>query len=364
MICELVTLLLGSSKDSGLLGDPERVANIKGNVVSILQGGCFFGALAGAPLTNWMGRQRSLMVSCAVFIIGAIVQTVATSSIAQIYVGRLVCGLGVGAMSMICPTYVSELAPREIRGRITGLFQVIVVIGVAVSYWINYGVAFMSPEGHAQWRVPIGFQLVPVGIMFLLLPLLKESPRWLATKHRDDQALRNLAWIRKTSEDDPDTVLEFAEIVAAIKEEEANAAGSFIRELRAPGNPIRFFIAFLIFTLQQWSGQNSINYYAPTIFQSIGITGNNTSLLASGIYGIVKIVATAIFVFFGIERFGRRWSLTVGLGLMAMFLFIIGAIFNTHREHNVRGSRMYHSLQRPRRPRHPLLLTHPLRWLL
>lgn len=71
---------------------------------------------------------------------------------------------------------------------------------------------------------------------------------------------------------------------------------------------------------------------APDIFRSIGITGSNTSLLASGIYGIVKIVATAIFVFFGIERFGRRWSLTVGLALMSLFLWIIGAIFNTNRE--------------------------------
>jgi MFS family permease len=74
-----------------------------------------------------------------------------------------------------------------------------------------------------------------------------------------------------------------------------------------------------------------INYYAPDIFKSIGITGASTSLLASGIYGIVKIVATSIFIFFGIERFGRRWSLVIGLALMSMFLWIIGAIFNTNR---------------------------------
>jgi len=84
--------------------------------------------------------------------------------------------------------------------------------------------------------------------------------------------------------------------------------------------------------MQQFSGQNSINYYAPDIFASIGITGQNTSLLASGIYGIVKIVATAIFVVFGIEKFGRRWSLVIGLALMSLFLWFIGAIFNTNRK--------------------------------
>lgn len=234
-------------------------------------------------------------------------------------------------MSMVCPTYVSELSPKHIRGRITGLFQVIVVTGVAVSYWITYGVQHINPaRGAIQWRIPVGFQLVPVGIMCCVLPFMRESPRWLATKHRNDEALRNLAWIRKTSEEDVHTRAEFDEIVVSIAEEENATGGRSWKEVFLPGNRIRFFIAFAIFTLQQWSGQNSINYYAPDIFKSIGITGASTSLLASGIYGIVKIVATAIFIAFGIERFGRRWSLVVGLAGMSFFLWIIGALFNTH----------------------------------
>jgi hypothetical protein len=91
--------------------------------------------------------------------------------------------------------------------------------------------------------------------MLALLPLLKESPRWLATKHRNDLAMKNLAWIRKTNEDDDETRAEFAEIVAAIAEEERTAEGRTWKEIFAKGNRIRFFIAFLIFTLQQWSGQ-------------------------------------------------------------------------------------------------------------
>jgi hypothetical protein len=104
-----------------------------------------------------------------------------------------------------------------------------------------------------QWRIPIGFQLVPVGIMLCFLPFLKESPRWLATKHREDAALDNLAWIRKASPDDPDVQAEFAEIVAAIREEEHASKGSSWKEIFAKGNPIRFIIAFLIFTFQQVS---------------------------------------------------------------------------------------------------------------
>lgn len=307
----------------------DNIRDLQGNIVSILQGGAFFGAIAGAPLESRLGRKKALMVGCVVFIIGGVLQTACFDSLPQFYVGRLIAGMGVGIMSMVCPTYASEIAPKEIRGRITGLFQIIVVTGVAVSFWINYGVTFMA-DTSKQWRVPIGFQLVPVGLMMMVLPLLKESPRWLATKHRDEEALRNLAWIRKVDITDQNVNLEFAEIQAAIREEEEATKGATWREVFAKGNPTRFIMAFVMFTLQQWSGQNSISYYAPIIFDAIGFQGSNTSLLASGIYGIVKIVATTAFIAFGVERFGRKKPLLVGIFLMSMFLWIIGAVFNTH----------------------------------
>ncbi|AFR98131.2 sugar transporter [Cryptococcus neoformans] len=326
-----VIALSSFSKSFNITGTKDQIADLQGNIVAILQGGAFFGAIIAAWVNDWLGRKYSLMVGCWIFIIGACIQTAASSQLSWVYGGRFTSGFGVGLMSAVCPTYASEIAPKEIRGRITGMFQVIVVIGVAFSYWINYGVTFMDQNrGNIVWRIPIGFQLVPVGFMVMLLPLLKESPRWLATKHKDERALANLAWIRKLPVTDQSVQLEYAEIAAAIKEEEEATKGSSWREVFAKGNPIRFVIAFVVFTLQQWSGQNSISYYAPIIFQSIGIRGSKSGLLASGIYGIVKIIATATFIAFGIERFGRKKPLLLGVGLMSMFLWIIGAIFNTH----------------------------------
>lgn len=128
------------------------------------------------------------------------------------------------------------------------------------SYWITYGVTFISADkGDVQWRVPVGFQLVPVGLMMFVIPFMKESPRWLATKHRNDEALKSLAWIRKTPMDDPDTLAEYNEIVASVEEEEAVVGGRTWREAFAPGNRIRFFIAFIIFTAQQW------HVHSPTV---------------------------------------------------------------------------------------------------
>jgi len=96
------------------------------------------------------------------------------------------------------------------------------------------------------------------------------------------------------------------------------------------GMPIRFIIAFFIFLLQQWSGQNTVGYYAPQIFQAIGFSSVQSSLLASGVYGIMKVVATAIFIWFGIDRLGRKISLGVSALGMGTLFFIIGAILETH----------------------------------
>ncbi len=293
-------------RDFKITGNDTEVANLSANIVSILQGGAFFGALGAAPVSNGIGRKWSLMIFCWIFVLGGVLQ-VAGLHISYLYAGRFFAGLGVGGLSSICPTYVAELAPRNIRGQITGLFQVLVVIGVALSYWINYGVSFMDGKSSKQWRISVGFQLVPAGLMIILLPFVKESPRWLASKGRNQEALNNLAWVRKRGTDSELVQLELAEIVAAVEEDKIATQGTkWSNELTRKGNPERFFIAIVIFVLQQWSGQNSINYYAPTIFNSIGIKGTSASLLASGVYGLVKIVATTAFVAFGIERASRK----------------------------------------------------------
>jgi hypothetical protein len=122
-----------------------------------------------------------------------------------------------------------------------------------------------------------------------------------------------------------------SEIQAAIDEERDARAGLNWKEaFFGKGNFIRFFIAFIIFFLQQWAGQNSVNYYAPQIFASIGYANRKNSLLASGVYGIVKVVATAIFIFFGVETLGRRLSFIISAIGMGSLFFVIGAILKTH----------------------------------
>lgn len=269
-----------------------------------------------------------------IFIIGAILQTVAEGpphGLGLIYAGRVIAGAGIGGISSVAPAFVSECSPKEVRGRITGLFQIMVAIGVMISYFVNYGIGVHIQNSVMIWRVPFGLQLVPGGIMALGILTIKESPRWLASVGRNQEAITNLAYLRKESESSPAVIHEMAEIEAAIMEErQARQDLGWKEAFFGKGNFIRFFIAFFIFLLQQWAGQNSVNYYAPQIFEAIGYTGRRSSLLASGIYGVVKVVATAIFIFWGVETLGRKLSLFISAVGMGTLFYIIGAILKTH----------------------------------
>jgi MFS family permease len=214
-----------------------------------------------------------------------------------IYSGRVISGFGIGAISAVAPAYVSECSPKQVRGRITGMFQVMVALGGMISYFINcmfspcstlrsrtgpnlsviVGISLHVHNSSAIWRIPFAFQLVPAGIMALGLLTVRESPRWLAFKGRSAEALVNLAFLRKRSPDSHDVLHELAEIEAALAEEREARTNLGLREaVFGRGNFARFLIAFFIFFLQQWCGQNSISYYAPQIFTSVS---NYTPLL-------------------------------------------------------------------------------------
>jgi len=315
--------------------EQSRIDNVSANVVSVLQGGAFFGALSSAPISAWVGRRKTLLAYTLIFVVGAIFQTIANGEgdrgLGYIYGGRVISGFGIGAISAVAPAYVSECSPKQVRGRITGMFQIMVAIGVMISYFINFGIGLHIQNSSKIWRIPFAFQLVPAGIMALGLLTVRESPRWLASKGRGAEALVNLAFLRKRSPDSQDILHELAEIEAALTEEREARTNLGLREaFFGRGNFTRFLIAFFIFFLQQWCGQNSVGYYAPQIFTSIGYTGATNSLLAAGIYGVVKVIATTIFIFFFVDAWGRKPSLFASALGMGTLFFIVGAILKTH----------------------------------
>ncbi|KAK0446131.1 general substrate transporter [Armillaria borealis] len=311
-----------------------KMNNISSNVVSSFQAGAFFGALGSVPISPKLGRIYTLLVYSLFFCIGAILTTAAESpsnGLALIYSGRVISGIGIGGISAVALAYVSECSPKEVRGRITRLFQIMLAAGGVLSYFINYGIGVHISSGANVWRIPFGVQLVPAGIMTFGLLTIKESPRWLASVNRKDDALKNLAYLRRLPPTSEQVLHEMAEIAAVAEEEHLAREGLQWKEaFFGKGNFIRFVIAFVIFLLQAWSGQNSVNYYAPQIFGSIGYTGTKNSLLASGVFGIVKLVSSSLLVFFGIEWLGRKLCLIISAFGMGTLFYIVGALLKTH----------------------------------
>ncbi|KAI6835831.1 putative quinate [Hortaea werneckii] len=293
---------------------------IKANIVSIYQAGAFFGALFAYASAYWLGRKFSLILWSLVFLLGAGIMLGANGDrgLDLIYAGRVIAGIGVGATSNVVPIYISELSPPAVRGRLVGIYELGWQVGGLVGFWINYGLTEHMEPSHQQWIIPFAVQLIPGGLLFIGAFWLRESPRWLVSKNRREQAIKNLCWIRNLPEDEIYIVEEVAFIDAAIEEQNAAIGVGFWKPFKAVGQnkrvQWRFVLGCMLFLFQNGSGINAINYYSPTVFKSIGISGGNTAFLTTGIFGVVKTVLTFVWLFYLIDRLGRRNLLMIGAG--------------------------------------------------
>jgi sugar porter (SP) family MFS transporter len=317
-------------RDFGL-GDSKSVAtaNLAANIVSTLQAGCFLGALVASPLTDRFGRKWCLIGVSLVVIIGIIMQSAANGNLGPMYAGRFISGMGVGAASTINPIYVSENAPRAIRGLLTGLYQLFIVTGGMIAFWINYSVSIHFPHTKIMYIFPLAIQALPALLLCCSMLLCHESPRWLARQDRWEDCKRVLARIRNLPPTDQYVVDEFQEIVDQLEKERREIGDATFWNLQRemwtiPGNRRRVLISIFLMICQQMTGTNAINTYAPTIFQNLGLTGTSTSLFSTGIYGIVKVTSCICFLLFMADSLGRRRSLLWTSIAQGLAMFYIG----------------------------------------
>lgn len=313
-----------------------QFASISANIVSTYQGGCFFGSLLGYPLGQLLGRKLGLLISALVFCLGAGVMLAADGArgLGPIYGGRIVAGLGIGAASNLTPLYISEIAPPAIRGQLVGMYEIGWQIGGLVGFWINYGVTRHIPSSHKQWLIPFAVQLIPGGIFAAGIPFfIKESPRWLITRNRRDEAIKNLCFIRNLSPQDPFIINEMNDIDVQVEHDRTAVGTGFwapFRQVFGKGFLFRrMLITTSLFIWQNGTGINAINYYSPTFFKSIGVSGSSTSLLTTGIFGVIKTVLALVWCFIVIDKFGRRGILLVGSIGGAISMYVIGGYLAT-----------------------------------
>ncbi|KAK1967679.1 general substrate transporter [Colletotrichum sublineola] len=312
---------------------PDTSKDISSNITSAFQAGALGGALMCFFITERVGRKWALIISNLVFLAGAIPMTAATNDLASMYAGRALTGWGCGVITATVPSYIAELSIPSIRGVLTGLFEVTYQAGSVIGFWINYGInQNMEPSDSASWRLPMAVQLIPSGVLLAGGFLLHESPLWLYRKGREEEAQKTLVALRHLPIDHQYMQEEVDMIRARLSEEAAVAAtygGGFyayirgsLHELSRKGMRNRLLLVFCAFALQNMSGAAAINYHSPMLFGSTGITD---VALYTGIYGLVKAVASIIFYGALIDTWGRRRPTIISSVACCLCLWFVGA---------------------------------------
>ncbi|WP_047865537.1 sugar porter family MFS transporter [Rubrobacter aplysinae] len=287
-------------------------AFLEGFIVSSLLLGAMVGAGVSGALSDRLGRRTIILVAAIIFGVGAVGAGLAPT-IWVLIVFRFMLGLGVGAASALVPSYISESAPTDVRGSLSSLFQLAITLGILLAYLIN-GV-FATAD---SWRWPLGLALIPAVVLFVGMYFLPETPRWLVSKNREEEARRVLSHSRSSEE----VEREIGEI-RAVEQEEEDQVG--YRELFAPWVRPMIVVGVGLAVFQQLVGINTVIYYAPTIIQSTGLE-NVASVLSTIGIGVVNVLMTVVAILI-VDRVGRKPLLLVGLAGMVVSLLVIGGAF-------------------------------------
>jgi sugar porter (SP) family MFS transporter len=285
---------------------------LEGFIVSSLLLGAMVGAGVSGALSDRLGRRTIILVAAVVFAVGAIGAGLAPSVVVLVFF-RFVLGLGVGTASALVPSYISESAPTDVRGSLSSLFQLAITIGILVAYLVN---AAFAPAD--IWRWPLALAVIPAVVLFVGMYFMPETPRWLVSKGREEEARRVLGRTRAEEE-----VEDEIRDIRRVERQERGQAG--YGELLAPWVRPALVAGIGLAVFQQFVGINTVIYYAPTIISSTGLA-NAASILATVGIGVVNVLTTIVAILI-IDRVGRKPLLLVGLAGMIVSLGIIGAAF-------------------------------------
>lgn len=283
-------------------------------VVSAVLIGATFGALVSGKITDVLGRKKVSFITAVIFTLGSIATGMAPS-VEILIAGRIVIGVAVGIASFTVPLYISEISPSKSRGALVSLNQLAITIGILVSFICGY--AFASSE--FGWRLMFLAGFIPSMILAIGMIFLPETPRWLMTKGREEEAKE----IIKRIDPNGDADEEIRQIKEAMHREEGGDWRELFKKwLRRP-----LIIGIGIFFFQQYSGINAIFYYAPVIFEQSGFNTANTSILATVSLGVVNVLFTIISLPL-LDRLGRKKLLYIGFAGIIFSLGVLAIAFN------------------------------------
>jgi len=280
-------------------------------VVSAVLMGAVVGAVFGGRLADRLGRRKVLIQVAILFMIGAIGTALAPTP-ALLAIGRAVVGIAIGVASFTAPLYISEVSPARVRGKLVSLNQLMITIGIVVSYLADYGFA-----GVHAWRWMFGVAAIPALILVIGLIFVPESPRWLMSRGFQERARAILSRIRQGSNVDA----EMSEIALSLNKQEGG-----LREILSDAVRPALVVGIGLAIFQQFTGINTVIYYAPTIFQFAGFASASAAILATAGVGLINVLLTIVALRL-LDRAGRRPLLLWGLVGMIASLGLLGFAF-------------------------------------
>nr|WP_314446217.1 sugar porter family MFS transporter [uncultured Sphingomonas sp.] len=321
----------GLTEAFGLVPGSFSPSNGLGFTVASLLIGCFIGAFFAGRLADLLGRRNVMRVTALLFLVGALVQGFAENHTLFV-LARILGGMAVGAASVLSPAYISEVAPANIRGRMTTIQQIMIITGLTAAFLVNYLLAAgagTSTEsfwlGLEAWRWMYLMQAVPAALFLVALYFIPESPRYLVSKGQDENAHKVLTRL-------------FGRDVAGSKLEEIRSTFATdhrpqLSDVLAPAGMRGFmglrpivWVGIMLAVFQQLVGINVIFYYGATLWQLAGFSEND-SLLINIVSGAVSIAACFVTIAV-IDKIGRKPLLLIGSAGMALTLFVMVYAFS------------------------------------
>ncbi|KAH7077447.1 general substrate transporter [Paraphoma chrysanthemicola] len=285
-------------------------------------GGIIAGVFLSAPISDTFGRRWAIIIGCLIVIVSTFISTFTPRNIGGFIAGRAIVGIGQGIALPAGPTYISEIAPAESRGKIMSFWQMNFSVGSFLAYWINYACSKNSARlGDWDWKTVQLFQLLAPILIISAIIFCPESPRWLVKHDRLEDAVQALSKVRN----DPEAVQhEISDITRALQFEKDEISSGYSALWKDKSIRKRLLLCILLNIGQQLTGQGSLNNYSTKIYQSV-FSSNDTIQLINALNGTFGIIFT-LNATWTVDRFGRRFLFLVGAVGMALCMLVAAAV--------------------------------------
>lgn len=293
--------------------------------------GSILGVICAGALSDRLGRKKTMLLSAVLFTVSAAGCAIAPG-LDQLVMYRIIGGIGIGIVSIVCPLYISEISPASHRGRMVSLYQLAVTVGFLGAYLMNYYLLHQSTTfssghflmnkifGSEIWRGMLGAETLPALLFFIIIFFIPESPRWLIVKGKESAASGIFSKIYIKASDVSFQINETKQMLES-------EVKSDWKLLLTPGIFRAVLIGSAIAILGQFMGVNAVLYYGPSIFETSGLSSGD-SLFYQSLIGLVNM-GTTLLALLIIDRVGRKKLVYIGVSGMIVSLLLIGFYFMT-----------------------------------